>query len=78
MSITVDNINYKIIIASDIVRDGLGIELWDNDRNEIVAEVFRNDSLKKIQISTFRVDLPLEILEILITEFDKEIGRNFQ
>ena len=78
MSITFDNINYKIIIASDIVRDGLGIELWDNDKNEIVAEVFRNDSLKKIQISTFRVDLPLEILEILITEFDKEIGRNFQ
>ncbi|RIH65106.1 hypothetical protein D1164_11000 [Mariniphaga sediminis] len=78
MSITVDNINYKIIIASDIVRDGLGIELWDNDRNEIVAEIFRNDNLKKIQISTFRTDLPLEILEKLINEFDKEIGRNFQ
>ncbi len=76
MEITVDNIRFKTIIASDIVRNGLGIELWDKD--EIVAEIFRNDNLKKIQISTFRPDLPLEILEKLITEFDKEIGRNFQ
>ncbi len=76
MEITIDNIRYKTIIASDIVRNGLGIELWDKD--EIVAEIFRNDNLKKIQFSTFRIDLPLEILEKLIIEFDKEIGRNFQ
>jgi len=69
---------YEIIIASDIDRNGLGIELWNKAKNKMIAEIFRNDSLKKIDFFSIECNLPFEVIEIFIAEFEKEIGREYK
>jgi hypothetical protein len=56
---------YKTQVASDIIRDGLGIELL-NERGEVVAEVFRCDKDKTVIVSTFSNGIPLAALEIML------------
>lgn len=51
-------------VASDVVRDGLGVELLSGDH--VVAEVFRCDSDYSLIITTFGNDLPLVAIEELI------------
>lgn len=57
---------YHIKVASDIIRDGLGVELWDSNDN-VVAEVFRCDPNLTILVNTFNNHIPLSILESLIS-----------
>ena len=52
-------------VASDVVRDGLGVELLAGD-SEVVAEVFRCDADHSLILATFRGDVPLSALEDLI------------
>lgn len=52
--------------ASDINRDGLGVELVD-EANQTVAEVFRCDADKTVIVSTFNNDIPLDALEHLLS-----------
>ena len=47
--------NLKFQVASDVVRDGLGLELLDPTGN-VVAEVFRADADKTLHINTFSYD----------------------
>lgn len=56
---------YHTKVASDIIRDGLGVELWDSNDN-VVAEVFRYDANLTILVNTFNNNIPLSILESLI------------
>ncbi|MBD2022332.1 hypothetical protein H6F43_19305 [Leptolyngbya sp. FACHB-36] len=56
---------YHIQIASDIIRNGLSVELCDSNDN-IVAEVFRCDANHTISVSTFNNDVPMNVLESLI------------
>jgi hypothetical protein len=56
---------YHIKVASDINRDGLVIELWDDCEN-IVVEVFRSDKSKTITLRTFDREVPLQAIEALI------------
>ena len=51
-------------VASDVIRDGLGIELLSGD--QVVAEVFRCDADRSLVITTFGNDLPLIAVEQLI------------
>lgn len=50
-------------VASDIVRDGLGVELLAGD--EVVAEVFRCDADHSLIATTFAQEVPLVALERL-------------
>lgn len=52
-------------VVSDIVRDGLGVELLSGD--EVVAEVFRCDADHSLVINTFGNDVPLIEMEKLIS-----------
>jgi hypothetical protein len=52
-------------LASDVVRDGLGVELLSGD--QVVAEVFRCDADHSLIITTFDNDVPLVAIEDLIT-----------
>ena len=52
-------------IASDVVRDGLGIELLDGSGNP-VAEIFRSDREKTLILSTFGNDISLDEITELI------------
>ena len=57
---------FSQLIASDVDRDGLGLELWEGD--EQVAEIFRWDGKRELTISIWKQDLPLETIEGFIAD----------
>ena len=61
----------RVIIASDVERDGIGVEIYKNDK--MVVEIFRNDSEKKRTIKIFKENISLELMEENIGIFKKEI-----
>jgi len=68
---------YKVQIASDVSnRDGIGIEVYLND--EIILEIFRDDTKKKREVTLFKKEVSLELIEESIEEFKKEIPWEFQ
>jgi hypothetical protein len=58
--------------ASDIIRDGLGVELVD-ESNQTIAEVFRSDSTQTVVVNTFGNDIPLDAMEELLSYARKYI-----
>ncbi|WGS44461.1 hypothetical protein LFL97_28110 [Burkholderia sp. JSH-S8] len=56
---------YRFQVASDIRRDGLGIELMGADGN-VLAEVFRCDADNSLTVSLFSDALPFPQVEELI------------
>lgn len=79
MSRIIDN-KYRIQIASDVIRDGIGCELFEFSKSDekFVAEIFRNDSKKIIEFTSDAKDVPLNVIEKLIVCFKEEIGHDFQ
>jgi hypothetical protein len=59
-------------IASDVVRDGLGVELLSAD--QVVAEIFRCDADHSLIITTFDNDVPLVAIEELIALARERLG----
>jgi len=53
---------YNLLLASDVVRDGLGLELMDENQN-FIAEVFRCDADHSVTFSGKLDELPLEVLD---------------
>ena len=78
MNFKVGNKTYEIIVASDVQRDGLGIELWDRDKDIFLAEIFRHDDKKKFTFHSENFDAPFEVVEKLIQDFEIRVGRQFQ
>ncbi len=78
MDFIIDNVTYELITASDVIRDGLGIELWNKDKHEMIAEIFRNDNLRKIEFFSVECVLPFEVIEIFVAAFEKNVGRLYQ
>lgn len=67
----------KVIVASDVgERDGIGVEIYLGD--EILVEVFRDDTQKSREVTLYKNDLPLEVVEQAISIFRKEIPWDFQ
>jgi hypothetical protein len=52
--------------ASDIIRDGLGAELIDENGN-VISEIFRCDSSHSVVVNTFNNDIELNIMNNFIT-----------
>ena len=68
---------YNVVIASDVSdRDGIGIEVSLND--EIILEIFRNDSKKTREVTLYKKDVDLELVEETIEKFKKIIPWEFQ
>jgi hypothetical protein len=66
----------RTIIASDVNdRDGIGIEVYKND--ELILEIFRDDTLKIRTIKVFTTDVPLGVMEEAISEFKGKIDWSF-
>lgn len=61
---------YSTLVASNIQRDGIGLELhWHfQGQDSVVAEVFVSDKDSSWTLSTFDCDVPLELIEGLIAE----------
>ena len=53
---------WKTQLASDIDRGGMGLELL-NPAGDVVAETFRFDTTKRVIVTTFNNDIPLEVFE---------------
>ena len=66
----------RVIIASDVnERDGIGVEIYRND--ELIAEIFRDDTDKTRTIQVFKENISLELIEECIKIFKKEIPWDF-
>ncbi|MGB6034719.1 MAG: hypothetical protein WBG42_00525 [Cryomorphaceae bacterium] len=66
----------RILIASDVnKRDGVGIEVYRN--NEMILEIFRDDSDKTRTVSAYKADIPLELIEEAIEIFKERIEWDF-
>ncbi|MGE6454514.1 hypothetical protein ACQKC5_19245 [Shewanella baltica] len=68
----------KYIVASDVGlgRDGIGIELYSG--NDMLMEVFRDDTKKTREVTLYKKELDLELVEQTIALFKKEIPWEFQ
>ncbi len=61
---------YSVVIASDISnRDGIGIEVSHND--DLILEVFRDDTKKTREVTLYKGELSLELIEKSIEKFKK-------
>lgn len=66
----------RIEIVSDVSeRDGIGIEVYRN--NEMVLEIFRDDTEKTRTITVYKKDVSLELMQEAIEIFKKEIPWDF-
>ncbi|MBD1560039.1 hypothetical protein HC752_24305 [Vibrio sp. S9_S30] len=61
----------RIVVASDVnPRDGIGVELYRND--ELLVEVFRDDTERTRTVSLFKDSVSLDIVEEAIQRFKDE------
>ncbi len=67
----------RVVITSDVSgRDGIGIEAYRND--ELVIEIFRDDTKKTREVTLYKKDVNLELIEKSIKIFKKEIPWEFK
>lgn len=65
---------YQYQVASDVVRDGLGLELVDEHGN-VVAAVFRCDANNSLTVSFFAEGLPFAEIERFVKMARQELGQ---
>ena len=66
----------KVIVASDVnPRDGIGIEYYIDD--ELLIEIFRDDTDRTRTVTLFKDDVSLDQMERAIEVFKKEIPWEF-
>ena len=63
---------YRFQVASDVIRDGLGVELTDA-AGEVLAEVFRCDADRSVKVTLFCDDLPFLQVEKLLQVAREEL-----
>lgn len=56
---------YRFQVASDVIRDGLGVELVD-DKGNVLAEVFRRDADNSMSVSLFVTEISFPQVEKLV------------
>ncbi|MCL1667623.1 hypothetical protein M2T82_06055 [Elizabethkingia ursingii] len=70
------NKDYSYIIADDVSsRNGISIEIYKNE--DLVLEIFRDDTDKKRTIRVFEDNIDLDIIEESILLFKKNIPWDF-
>ena len=66
----------KVVIASDVSgRDGIGVEIYI--REELMLEIFRDDTKKSREVTLYKQDVPLTVVEEAIAIFKREIPWDF-
>ncbi|MDW7783322.1 hypothetical protein [Morganella morganii] len=70
MFIEENGTRYEIIRGSDVIRDGMYLELRlpDTSPVEQLAEIFYSDVTHQFSIRIFADNLPLSIIEILVAK----------
>lgn len=72
-----ENEKDRIEISSDVSgdRDGIGLEIYRN--NELIIEIFRDDSKFTRTVTLWKKDIPLELIENSIQDFKQKIPWDF-
>ena len=66
----------RVVVASDVSsRDGIGVEIYRND--ELIIEIFRDDSEKTRTVTLFKESVSLELMNEAIETFKREIPWDF-
>lgn len=61
----------RVVVASDVnPRDGIGVEIYRND--ELLIEIFRDDTQRTRTVTVFRESVSLELMEEAIQRFKDE------
>ena len=64
------------VVASDVGdRDGIGVELLLE--GALAMEIFRDDTKRTREITLYRTEMPLELVEEIIAKFKSEIPWDF-
>lgn len=68
-----DGIEYEFVRGSDIVRDGMYLELTMANTDPVLqlAEVFYSDVTHQFTLTCFEPNIPLEVIETLIEQAKK-------
>jgi hypothetical protein len=66
-------VSARFQVVSDVVRDGLGLELL-NEENQVLAEVFRHDASHRLTMTCFEPDIELTQIELLIARARDELN----
>ncbi|WP_272687023.1 hypothetical protein [Providencia sp. PROV149] len=68
-----DNTEYELSRGSDIVRDGMFLELTVANTDPVLqlAEVFYSDVTHQFTLTCFEPNIPLEVIETLIEQAKK-------
>jgi len=62
----------RVVVASDVSsRDGIGVEIYRD--NELIVELFRDDTERTRTITVFKESISLELMEESIQIFKNEI-----
>lgn len=69
----IDNYAIQSDVSGD--RDGIGIEVMEGD--DLILEIFRDDTKKTRGLTLFKEDVCLELVEQSIRLFKKEIPHDF-
>ncbi len=60
---TLNNTEYTYVVGSDIVRDGMFLEVSDNrDGPDIILEISYSDETGQMTMTAFRPAMPLELV----------------
>ena len=72
-----DRTAYRVVVASDVSngRDGVGVEIYRSD--VLVVEIFRDDTRRTREITTFAESVGLEEMEGFIRIFREAVPWDF-
>lgn len=66
----------RVVVASDVnPRDGIGVEIYRDE--ELIVEIFRDDTDRTRTVTVFKESISLELMEEAIQIFKKEIPWDF-
>jgi hypothetical protein len=52
---------YRTVMASDVARNGMYLELWDRTTETLALSVFYSDTDGSMEFERFRTDVPFEV-----------------
>jgi hypothetical protein len=62
MDISFDDDSCELILASDVIHDGVWLEFYDVRSESLVMAVFYSDVTQRMSFYAYRQNLPLEVV----------------
>lgn len=66
--LSLDSRKFELTRGSDIVRDGMYLEMSEVGGSTAIAEVFYSDQTRKFVLNTFGNDIPVEAIEWIVEQ----------